>query len=1162
VLIGIFSFAIQPYSSYWFINELLEWSPENDPDADFNRGVIPLKKRLTGEIVNPNARDEARIAALSIMHPSTSDNPSEGYEKFDVYTFHFWQYIDKLVMWGGSAGEGIILSPSADVINAGHKNGVKVLGTVFFPPVYYGGQLQWYRDFIEQREDGSFPVADKLIEVADYYGFDGWFINQELEGTTAEEARKMQEFLSYFNANKKRNMEIMWYDAMTIDGELKWQNHLTEKNVPFLINDDKLNDSAWKLALTTDKDGFLRRRNQLADTMFLNFWWKDQTSSKELAEKLGLNPYDIYAGIDTQANGYNTQVHWDGLFPENQEHILSLAIYCPNWTHSSSQNHDEYMMKENLYWVGGNLNPSNTVAPYNWKGMANYVPAQTPITKAPFVTNFNTGNGLKYAINGEIVSEKEWNNRSIQDILPTWRWFIEGNPINVGFDWENPYYGGSSLKFSGNVNGKTNVYIYKTKLKIEAGDTLSITYKTNDKNVSKLGLMLENGNSVYFDLSGKENEWETFQTSLNNHIGKTISRIYFVLDSENETEDFNLNVGRISYIDRRTQNNSKISSPSNLEVTAVEFVDGIVANVRLKWSNNQTGLLYEVYRVVDGEREYLGSTYNNVYYVGGLNRLSVQENETELIVVPVNNMYNNGKEISTTFKWVDYPNPTAAFYVDRTYIAPGDTIEFKNRSKVYDSVKWFFSGGDPLISFEENPSVTYNGEGEFRVTLIAYNEVGRDTLVEVDYITVTEKARVEMELVSLNKSATASGFVPGEAPEMALDGNQETKWCATGDLPHTLIVDLEKEQRLGKFVVKHAEEGGESKDMNTREFIISLSDDGEEWREVVNVKENTSDVSEHLIPIQRARYVKLEIIKATQGNDTAARIYGFDIYAEKDLFDNYAFGKEAVASSFVPGETPAFALNEETRNNSKWCAVGAEPHWLMVDLGQEEIIDKFLLKHAEEGGESKEWNTRDFYIEVSSDNETWVKALDVKENTEGLTEHFIKPVRARYVRLTITNATQTGDSAVRLYEFRVLGYKTHKTNKGAGKTATASGFVPGETPSMAFDQDTSTKWCAVGGEPHTLIVDLENTVTIERFVIKHAEEGGEGSSFNTREFNIYISEDNENWVKVVEVTDNEKGLSEHIIKPVEAKYVKFEVIKATQGGDTAARIYEIEVHGN
>ena len=134
------------------------------------------------------------------MYPSTSNNPSQGADVFDVYAFNYWQYVDQLVFWGGSAGEGLILAPGSDVIDSGHRNGVPVLGTIFFPPSVFGGQIQWVWDLV-QKSGPTFPVADKLIEVADYYGFEGWFINQETEGGDSTLANQMQEFLLYYQAN-------------------------------------------------------------------------------------------------------------------------------------------------------------------------------------------------------------------------------------------------------------------------------------------------------------------------------------------------------------------------------------------------------------------------------------------------------------------------------------------------------------------------------------------------------------------------------------------------------------------------------------------------------------------------------------------------------------------------------------------------------------------------------------------------------------------------------------------------------------------------------------------------------------------------------------------------------------------------------------------------
>ena len=127
-----------------------------------------------------------------MMNESTSGNSPQGLNKFDSNTFSYWQYIDKLVYWGGSSGEGIIVPPSADVINSAHKNGVPVLGTIFFPTTEHGGKAEWVEQFLYKDENGNFPMIDKLIEVCEVLGFDGWFINQET-GLTIKENNFMDQ---------------------------------------------------------------------------------------------------------------------------------------------------------------------------------------------------------------------------------------------------------------------------------------------------------------------------------------------------------------------------------------------------------------------------------------------------------------------------------------------------------------------------------------------------------------------------------------------------------------------------------------------------------------------------------------------------------------------------------------------------------------------------------------------------------------------------------------------------------------------------------------------------------------------------------------------------------------------------------------------------------
>lgn len=853
-----------PESSYWFPQQLLNWSPENDPSAPYNRSQIPLAERVTSYTVNDNAQKKAKVVALSALNKNTSGVPSQGGNNFYTNTFSYWQYVDLMVYWAGSSGEGIIVPPSADVIDAAHKNGVPILGNVFFPPTVYGGQKEWVDQMLEQRDDGSFPAGDKLLEVAEYYGFDGWFINQETTGGTKETADKMKAFLSYLQDEKRKDMHIMWYDSMIDDGEIDWQNSLTDRNKMFLQDDQQ----------------------RVSDSMFLNFWWENQQASFEKSKEIGRSPYDLYTGIDVEANGFQTKVPWDGIFPAGKSPYTSLGIYRPDWAYNSSKTMEEFYQKEQNFWVGQAGDPSVTEKNGDWKGMAHYFVDKTPITDLPFVTNFNTGSGEFFAINGQKYSEESWNNRSLQDILPTWRWLVEGDPLHVQFDWANAYKGGSSLMISGNVkeNGSSHIKLYKTKLKLEKDTQFSITYQTKKDNPNlKIGYSVDKeGEHFEFAPIHKKSKgkWVTETFKLKKFAGKELSSISLLIEGEESVEDYLMNVGEI-----KVYNNSdlakKVKQPEGVKITNPSFKDGIFADVPVSWKKSDQDQIshYEIFRVLpDGQKKWVGSTPNHQYYLADLKR-SGKETKTTLEIRAVGKGNLTSKSANAQFEWPPYPKPAAAFSSDKTIAAPGESIQFFNQSsEVTEEVEWDFEGGSPSTSTDNNPVVTYEKEGTYPVTLIAKNSAGEDILLQEAFITISEDAN-KISNVALQKSVEADGqCAPSEAASFALDGSLSSKWCALGDAPHWMKIDLGSPHQLVKFVVHHAEAGGEPSAFNSKAFKIEISNDGTTWREAVHVSANEQAISEHSIPMTAARYIRFWIDQPTQSGDQAARIFEFEAY--------------------------------------------------------------------------------------------------------------------------------------------------------------------------------------------------------------------------------------------------------------------------------------------
>ena len=174
-------------------DDLLKWEPGKRADDDMNRASVPLASRFQGKQINEQANPEAKIQALSNMNSKAKDHASVGGEEFKAYAFDYWQYLDSMVFWEG-------LVPSADVIDAAHRNGVPIYGTLFYNWSSSIKDQEHFAETLKEDSEGSktFPIARKLVELAKYYGFDGYFINQETTGNLVEPlGPKLRDFLLY-----------------------------------------------------------------------------------------------------------------------------------------------------------------------------------------------------------------------------------------------------------------------------------------------------------------------------------------------------------------------------------------------------------------------------------------------------------------------------------------------------------------------------------------------------------------------------------------------------------------------------------------------------------------------------------------------------------------------------------------------------------------------------------------------------------------------------------------------------------------------------------------------------------------------------------------------------------------------------------------------------
>jgi len=147
-----------------------------------------------------------------------------------------------------------------------------------------------------------------------------------------------------------------------------------------------------------------------------------------------------------------------------------------------------------------------------------------------------------------------------------------------------------------------------------------------------------------------------------------------------------------------------------------------------------------------------------------------------------------------------------------------------------------------------------------------------------------------------------------------------------------------------------------------------------------------------------------------------------------------------------------------------------------------------------------------------------------------------------------------------------LGSANQPTNNLAlNKVATAdSSCAAAEGPARAVNGSvsggTTDKWCSAGANKY-LQVDLGANHNVNRFVVQHAGAGGENTAWNTRDFTLQTSTDASSWTTRTTVSANTASTTTHPITAVTARYVRLNITTPASDGNTAARIYELEVYG-
>jgi endo-beta-N-acetylglucosaminidase D len=503
------------------VADVLGWVPPADAG---NISTVPLARRFSDPAAEPDRAGRFDPAARVMLAPDGMDNlgaASDG--SFNRYVFSHWPQVDILAWFAGNAAAPLAI-PSRPWVEAAHRHGVKVIGTLFFAPVAWGGGPETLESFLVQDAQGRFPAADRMVEIARHYRFDGWFINQEtglnevkgpdgkvVRGPTSPQAAalaaKVLAFMRYLTAIAPADQEIHWYDAMLPDnGAVGWQNALNRRNLPFL------------------QDGAAAT----ADGMFLNYWWTGDglRQGAALAESVGRSRYDLFIGADLwparkEQPAFRND-HWlRDLRGADGKALGSIGLFAPNFNFnfdgdekapafsrfaSDARDVGRFYAAEQRLFAGDDGNMAVTDRA-GWDGISALVPARSSVTSLPFATSFSTGHGRLRAEAGRVVGGA-WHDMGAQDVLPTWQFaWTPGAALDIGFDFDRAYQGGNALRavLSKPFSGKVEIPLYL--LDLPAHGALSVRVAADAAGPgAALRLTLADGGQVDFPLE-QGNGW-------------------------------------------------------------------------------------------------------------------------------------------------------------------------------------------------------------------------------------------------------------------------------------------------------------------------------------------------------------------------------------------------------------------------------------------------------------------------------------------------------------------------------------------------------------------------------------------------------------------------------------------------------------------------------
>lgn len=133
--------------------------------------------------------------------------------------------------------------------------------------------------------------------------------------------------------------------------------------------------------------------------------------------------------------------------------------------------------------------------------------------------------------------------------------------------------------------------------------------------------------------------------------------------------------------------------------------------------------------------------------------------------------------------------------------------------------------------------------------------------------------------LSMSSKVTATATSQSDKAALTIDGTPagESIWVADAAGEQTVTYNLGGTYKISRYVIRHAGDNGLDATLNTKNYLVEVSADGETWTTVDDYRDNTANVTDiDLTEPVEASY--LRIVIQNPGADNIARIADVEIY--------------------------------------------------------------------------------------------------------------------------------------------------------------------------------------------------------------------------------------------------------------------------------------------